>query len=66
MPIYNFKFLQEVIWAVVVAAVTYLATVLQAGIPVGEAAWIAVGAGVARAVLAAIVAKLGSGGFQTS
>lgn len=66
MPQYTFKFLQETIWAVVVAALTFLSSELAAGIPVDKAAWLAVAAGLIRAVLAAIVAKLGSGGFQAS
>lgn len=63
---YTWKTLQELGWAVAVAVVTYLSGVVAAGIPVDKAAWLALGAGVARAVLAAIVAFISpTGGFQT-
>lgn len=64
---YTWKSLQEFGWAVVVAAITYLSSVLAGGIPIDKAAWLAIAAGLGRAVLAAIVAKLSpSGGFQSS
>lgn len=63
---YTWKTLQEIGWAVATAAVAYLSGVMAAGIPADKAAWIALGAGLARAVLAAIVAFISpSGSFQT-
>lgn len=69
MPTYTFKTLQELIWAVVVALVTYLYTLAQTGLPAGDwkAITIAIAAGAGRAVLAAIVAFISkTGGFTTS
>ena len=59
---YNWKTLQELGWAVAVAVVTYLSGAVGAGLPVDKAAWLAIGAGVARAALAAIVAFISPSG----
>ena len=65
--IYSFKALQEFGWAVVVAIVTYAAPVIAGANPGDWKTWLpALAAGCARAALAAIVAKLGSGSFQAS
>lgn len=60
---YNFKTLQELIWAAAVAVITYLSTATAAGVPADKAAWIALAAGAGRAVLAALVAFV-NGGFS--
>lgn len=70
MPIYNFKFLQEVAWAAVVAAIVFIGGQFVALGTVDITDWkawaFALVAGAARAAVAAIVAKLGSGSFQAS
>ena len=64
---YNWKALQEVLWAVAVGVIAYLNTTLALGVPADKAAWIALGAGAARAALAAVVAWISSrGSFQVS
>jgi hypothetical protein len=69
MLTYNFKALQEVGWAAVVAGVTYAAGVIGAGVDPGDwRIWLpALAAGAGRAALAALAAKLStSGGFSAS
>lgn len=67
---YNFKFLQEVGWAALVAAIVFIGGQFVALGTVDVTDWkawaFALIAGAARAAVAAVIAKLGSGGFQTS
>lgn len=62
---YTWKALQEIVWAAVVAALTYLSAAFAGGIPADKAAWLAIAAGAGRAIIAAIVAYFSkSGSFQ--